>query len=620
MLHRFFPSETRVLLGIGLILLLGTAVFPFASYRFRRFQGDEATYYMMAQSLAYDGDIRYTRRDLERVYTDFPEGPQGIFLRKGKDGGLYYAKSFAYSALVAPWFRWFGVNAFPMVNLALLLLVLAAAVCYVHDNTRDASVRFSRVWPLVFVLASVLPAYIVWMTPEILNFATVFLALFLLLHRMERPQGGGLARDILGAGIGGIGVFAKPINGVVFIVATIVLWQQRAWKRWWIWAIVGSVVAFGLFGVYAWVTGDWNYMGGERKTFYGRFPYQRPEYTFERLGEYHSADVNYPRELYYDARTILLDVFYYFFGRYAGIAWYFPPALIGLAAAMRRRNGTTGALLLAFVLGMMVFILTQPHNYIGGGGTIANRYFLSLYPLTFFMRPRAPRLAQMVAVGMVAAVFALPATAAPFTTVLNPWRYAHTPVHRWLPIEYTQLENLPTNTLPAAFNVAFPDPRRPNYFVFFLNDAFYPRESHGFWVRGRATCEFVVKRYTPMRRVRIRIRNGWIPQHHVVVRWHRHTVRLVLHPGQERVIEISNPGGMRIRNVWMWPVRIRTTRGFIPAQVDPQSRDRRFLGVFVTIEPIECIGCRVSERRTEPEPQPSGRVAGTRQIDRSTGS
>ena len=595
MLHRLFPSETRLLWGIGIVLLIGTAVFPFASYRFRRFQGDEATYYMIAQSLAYDGDIRYTLRDLQRVYVDFPEGPQGIFLRKGRDGNLYYAKSFAYSALVAPWFRLFGINAFPMVNIALLLLVLMAAFRYVYNT----SFRTSRLWPVVFILASVLPAYVVWMTPEIMNFAAVFLSLFLLLHRTERPQHGGIARDVLGAAVGGIGVFAKPINGVVFIVATLVLWQQRAWKRLLTWAVVGSSVVLALFGVYAWVTGDWNYMGGERKTFYGRFPYQRPEYTFERLGEYHSADVNYPRELYYDARTILLDVFYYFFGRYAGIAWYFPPALIGLASAVRRRKVTDVALLLAFFLGMMVFILTQPHNYIGGGGTIANRYFLTLYPLTFFMRPQAPRLAQMVAIGAVAAVFALPANAAPFMTVLNPWRYAHTPMHRWLPVEYTQLENLPTNTLPAAFNVAFPDPRRPNYFVFFLNDAFYPRESHGFWVRGMATCELVVKRYTRMRRVRIRIRNGWIPHHRVVVQWHRRTVKMVLQPGQERVIEFSDPGGLRIRNVWMWPVRIRTTRGFIPAQVDPHSRDRRFLGVFVTIEPIDCVGCRVSERTAE---------------------
>ena len=48
--------------------------------------GDEAVYYMMAQSFAYDLDLEYTQKDLWRVYQDgWHAGPQGVFLRKIAD-------------------------------------------------------------------------------------------------------------------------------------------------------------------------------------------------------------------------------------------------------------------------------------------------------------------------------------------------------------------------------------------------------------------------------------------------------------------------------------------------------------------------------------------------------
>src|SRR5947209_19871251 len=47
-------------------------------------KGDEATYVSMALSLAYDHDLTYERRDLDRFYGLYRSGPDGIFLKKGK--------------------------------------------------------------------------------------------------------------------------------------------------------------------------------------------------------------------------------------------------------------------------------------------------------------------------------------------------------------------------------------------------------------------------------------------------------------------------------------------------------------------------------------------------------
>ncbi len=48
-------------------------------------QSDEATYYMMGHSLAQDGDLTYRREDLTRVWREFPSGPSGVFLKRGRD-------------------------------------------------------------------------------------------------------------------------------------------------------------------------------------------------------------------------------------------------------------------------------------------------------------------------------------------------------------------------------------------------------------------------------------------------------------------------------------------------------------------------------------------------------
>src|SRR5258708_11621824 len=47
-------------------------------------KSDEATYVAMALSVAYDHDLAYERRDLERFFGLYRWGPDGIFLKRGK--------------------------------------------------------------------------------------------------------------------------------------------------------------------------------------------------------------------------------------------------------------------------------------------------------------------------------------------------------------------------------------------------------------------------------------------------------------------------------------------------------------------------------------------------------
>src|SRR5437870_9262026 len=59
-------------------------------------KGDEATYVAMGLSLAYDHDLSYQKRDLERFWGLYHSGPEGILLKRGKDVHVRFRKSWPY--------------------------------------------------------------------------------------------------------------------------------------------------------------------------------------------------------------------------------------------------------------------------------------------------------------------------------------------------------------------------------------------------------------------------------------------------------------------------------------------------------------------------------------------
>ena len=140
-------------------------------------QSDEATYYMMGHSLAEDGDLEYRREDLMRVWEEFPTGPNGVFLKRGRDiieGGLmlrppfvwtstapdpdqsrlYFGKSFIYPLVAAPLVKVFGTNGFLLLN---AFLLAAAVWCgYLFLAARMPS-SVAALLAGGFVMASVVP-------------------------------------------------------------------------------------------------------------------------------------------------------------------------------------------------------------------------------------------------------------------------------------------------------------------------------------------------------------------------------------------------------------------------------------------------------------------------------
>src|SRR5947209_7010034 len=143
-------------------------------------KGDEATYVSMALSLAYDHDLTYERRDLDRFYGLYRSGPDGIFLKKGKqlrfrvdadapfvheikrpdprNDRLFFAKALLYPIVAAPFVRVLGLNGFFVLH---VLLLFGVCVCGYRFLAAQSPPAPSLLFTLAFVAATCVPVYVV---------------------------------------------------------------------------------------------------------------------------------------------------------------------------------------------------------------------------------------------------------------------------------------------------------------------------------------------------------------------------------------------------------------------------------------------------------------------------
>src|SRR5262249_16350358 len=155
-------------------------------------------------------------------------------------------------------------------------------------------------------------------------------------------------------------------------------------------------------------TGEFNYQGGDRRTFYSDFPFDSPQNTWDHLAEAHKSVEMTTNDS--DADNVLdpsefLNRFghnleYFVVGRHFGLVPYFFPAVLPLGLWLASRQRFQAFRVLAFlalagsVAALLVFF---PYTWSGGGGPPGNRYFLSLYPVLFFLIPSASMGAALVA-------------------------------------------------------------------------------------------------------------------------------------------------------------------------------------------------------------------------------
>ena len=599
---------------------------------------DEATYYLMGHSLAQDFDLEYRREDLERGWREFPSGPAGVFLKRGTDvtglsltpgppflqvqgvpdpdrTRLYYGKSFIYPLAAAPFVYAFGTNGFLFLN---ALLLTGAFLIAFAVSSRLSGTTIGLLVASAFVFATVVPVYAVWMTPELFNFFLGLWAYFLWLYKYLPAESAGAepapaaigrgwlfgaGSEVAAAAIIGIATFSKVTN--VLLVVPLVAWQvyRRQWGRAVVSALACGVVAAALFGLNVATSGEWNYQGSarpfERVTCYGRFPFQDAasglDVCAERGRSEALGNVIFDPEVFWT--NLAANVRYFVVGRNSGLAVYFFPAVFGLVAMFgrgARREPWRWFVLGGLVIQAALFIVSLPNTYFGGGGSVGNRYFMGVYGICLFLIPPVRSTIVAVVPWIAGGAFMAGLVLSPFRTSLRPFEHQKAGLFRLLPVELTNLNDLPLmNQRERNFWWGDnPELGFPGFQIFFLDDNSYLQEAdrRSLWIRGESRADWLVRTVNPVRRLRLDVRAGPMPTT-VTVRVGGAEQRADLQAGGQAELTFDLPPGFPYKHerpvvspgpTYIWVASISSTAGFTPALVEPGSQDVRFLGVLVT--------------------------------------
>ena len=401
--------------------------------------GDEATYLMQAQSLAWDHDLRYSRRDYDRFVEQWGTRPEGLILQSG-DGGrtLNYGKPASYAFWIAPFLRLSPTRGAAIANAFLLALAAIAAARVLERRIGPAA----PLWVAVWIFASVAFAYVFWAHSDVFLMSLTALALALAYGASgEETRLRTALRWLAVGGLLSLVTLSRPFYGLLFIPAVFAIpsGQRKAAFS----ALVlaaGALVALSLFTNLA-EADAWTPYGGERQSFDSHTGFPEVELStasWQAQIAAHGSRSWKPADEF-DARQSAWNVFYFLAGRHVGVLPYFLPLLLGLAAF--RRGEGRGMLILATLVACAGLLIARPFNFYGGGGAIANRYFLPLYPALWFAAGRPARASWALLAAVLAAPFLWPLWAQPRAFFLDEnggYRYVSEAARRLLPYETTQ--------------------------------------------------------------------------------------------------------------------------------------------------------------------------------------
>ncbi|MBN1297754.1 hypothetical protein JXA80_13315 [bacterium] len=561
------------------------------------FIGDSAVYYAMADSLAHDGDLRYTPIDLMRITTDWPAGPQGILLTADPNNPsiIHYAKPLFYSLIGAPLVRIAATNGLLILN-ALCFTALLFMGCLAFPEWETRRPWEIILWNLVFWNLSALPAYIFSLTPDLFNGTLVMAGLlpWIRHNHSHRP----LRMLALSALILGIAAASRPPNALFLVLP---LWSiligpttsespglstithQRLIHRLTIITCALLLFAAGIgfvYGLSHFLTGQGFAYSGFRKRIVGTLPFQTPGATFLNTGLIMSTEST---RFVFNWDTVCHNARYFFIGRFAGLVPYFFPAFVSLLSVIPAGDSrSVRRPVLAVIAGLFLFhIIYIPSNWHGGSCAVGNRYLVAWLPAFFVLLRRPPHRRLIVLTALLTALLTGSIALNPASAFRDYRDTAKRPVTQAFPMEITLLESWPVDDLGHR-RVEYGD-----HFAYFADDNQFGRENDGFWVRGKSRADMVIRCWKPAETVRLTIRNGG-EAGRVSGAVGRDRFSYRAEAGEVFAIDMKPGPAVRSYNLagnpsWCYPVRIEVQSGFIPRYSEPGSTDHRFLGCFVQI-------------------------------------
>jgi hypothetical protein len=401
--------------------------------------GDEATYVMQAQSLAWDFDLRYSRADFDRFLAQWGTKPDGLILQRGEGGALVYSKPVSYSLYLAPFLRLAPVRGPATANALLLVLTAIVAARVLERRIGPAA----PLWVAAWIFASVAFASVFWVHSDLFLMGLAALALSLAYGSPEAAESRRRAvlRWLAVGVLLGIVATSRPFYASLLLPAALAV--PPRWRKPGIAALLAGAallaVSASLFNLAE--RESWTSYAGARRSFYSYTGFPEVDFPPEELDRQVAQRGSHAwiPWLHLDARQTAWNSLYFLAGRHVGVLPYYLPLLLGLLA-FRPGEGRL-ALLVAVLAAVGAFFLMRPFNFWGGGGAIANRYFLPLYPAFWFLAARPAKAGWALLAAACAAPFLWPLWTHPRSYPLDPeggYRYVSDVARAWLPYETTQ--------------------------------------------------------------------------------------------------------------------------------------------------------------------------------------
>ena len=636
---------------VGVLLLAFAVAVDFPKANGDRFKGDESTYYMLGHSLARDFDFAYERADLIRVWEEF-SGPEGVFLKAGKDveirgsssfpffrwlkredtereTRLYFSKSYIYPLVATPFIMVFGTNGFLVLHAILTAFDLLAINLFLLAATRSNWVAVPM--SIAFLGTSVVPVYFVWLTPELFNFSLAVYAVFFWAYKEVAARADSSkthrmlvspASDYIAAAFVGLATFSKPSHLLLLVPMVLLAVSRRQWRRAAGSLAVCGVVTTALFLANVAITGELNYQGGDRKTFYSftGFPFANSWETFDNIGPVRGREDLMVGDVLVNPHSGTVfrhNLWYFLAGRNAGLLPYFFPGMVALLLFLfaKQKHLWQWLALATLVVTVIAHLFVWPFTWNGGGGPVGSRYFVPFYALFLVLIPATAGVGAAIASFAIGALFTAQLVMNPFFISLAPGEHTKSGALRMLPIELTLLHDLPVAQERDRMRrpVGPPHPG-PQTMAYFLDDNSFPPEEAApqsndwwFWVKGRSTAEVVLRapvadlgghswQTKAITRLTLEVRNGGAANR-VTVATGSETQAFDMAPGELKVVSLEVPAGVPFRREiqptsYLYNLSVTTTNGFVPFLEVPceapgkcPSSDPRFLGAMIHIIP-----------------------------------
>lgn len=518
-------SRTAALALVSLALFL--VIFPLTLAKPGvppNLKADEPAYFMMAQSLAFDRDLKLEPRDIERVFREFPFRPVANLIVESDDGWrtVYYGKPYLYSLIAAPFVRLAGANGMLSFNVLLFLATVAMGWRYLaRYNPEGLALLFAA----AFFFLSVGFGYVFWLQAEVFNMAAVTACFFLAFDRPPEQERRRATWMALASGAAlALAVYNKPVYALLGLPLVVAFARRKRFGMAGAW-IAGAALAGLLCSAGAWLlTGHASaYLGVARQGVVLCEPGTMPIGPSAAAPAGTGGDEATPASVKPQAnawswifalpgqtfREFLENAGYFFCGRHTGLLLYLPFALIAtlLFLAHARRSLDRWLVLAALASTALFFLVFVYFNWHGGGGFLGNRYFVSVYPAFLFLVTRVSPRWSVPAGCAYAGLFLGPILFAPFGLGgPEPTLQAHARSlpYRLFPVELT-LRNVPGYQRVALGNLR----------VLGSREVMLP-QGEAIWVRGAsrtelwflsekplASLDFRVQSFAPQNRVRV---------------------------------------------------------------------------------------------------------------------